>query len=191
MKSSASVLLLLGLLVPSSSAAPDPALLDRSGDELLRGTFIPSPHNVHGEFRLLRRGEATCAQTLLYTPSLRRALQRIRKKEMRCWPAGQPGHEDSLAYLEALEQAKARVLGPAPAIEPSPRLQTLAIEFVAGSSRALFAIYELEIVESDGRVTPGALRPIVVREASPHYIRAAIEHMQDSAFAAGGDEDAP
>lgn len=186
-----SALLLIGLLATATAVDPEARLLDRSADELLRSTYIPSERNIHGEFRLLRRGDATCAQTLLYTPSLRRALQRIRKKEMRYWPPGQPGHEDSLAYLDALERAKTQILGRAPAAEAPGQLQTMAIEFVASGESALFAIYELAIVESDGRITVRDLRPIVVRAASASYVRQAMEHMQTSAFAPSDDEDEP
>jgi hypothetical protein len=172
-------------LAGATIAGADSALLDRSHDVLLESAFIPSPRNVHGELRLLRRGEATCAQTLLYTPALRRALQRIRAKEMRYWPEGRPGHEDSAAYLAALEQARARVLGGSAAGDEGSRLQTLAIEFVVAPTSALFAISELEIVPPHGGdpVVVRALRPIVVRESSPDYVREAIEHMRAAAGA--------
>jgi hypothetical protein len=168
------------LAVAVAVASPDPALLDRAHDELLRSAFIPSAHNVHGELRILRRGDGLCAQTLLYTPMLRRATGRIRVKETRAWPAGLPGHADSLAYLAALEQATTRVLE----AQRGGGLQTMAIEFVVGSRGALFAISELEI-EGAGTGQPvsiRSLRPIVVREAAPSYVRTAIDRMEAAAF---------
>lgn len=170
--------LIAAALATAAAGPPDSRLLDRTHDELLRRAFIPSARNVHGEFRLLRRGDATCAETLLYTPMLRRALQRIRKKEQRAWPAGEAGYEDSQTYLAALEEAKSRILAAA----PEGKLQTMAIEFVVAPHAALFALSELEIERVAGEVTIRKLRPIVVREVSPDYARRAIEEQKAAAF---------
>jgi hypothetical protein len=182
----AALALLFALTAPAGAGSePDaqmPAELLWGGlDEVVRAAFIPSARNVHGEFRLLRRDGATCAQTLLYTTSLRRAVQRIRKKERRYWPAGVAGSEDSAAYLEALDRAKDRVLAGAGEAD-GIRRQTLAIEFVLAPDVAFYALYELDVRKEGERIEIAEMRPIEVREASADYVAHAMELMEQAAF---------
>ena len=178
-------LLLVGLLATPSVAGPDPVLLRQSGDEVLRSAFIPSERNVHGEFRLLRRGDATCAQTLLYTPSLRRALQRIRKKELRYWPEGRVTRTRS-PYLYALDEATTLILGSAPADEAAQRLQTWPS---SSSPRPIGTVRDLRVgdLHRTAGSRRGRWRPIVVREASPRYFLRRWS-TADRGFCGNGDE---
>lgn len=168
--------LLLLALGGGADAAPAP-------ETLLARTFVPSARNVHGEVRLLRRGDALCVQTLLYTTSLRRAVKRIRNEALAAWPEDDPGSADMHRYLDALESAKRTALAGHDA-----GLETLAIEFELGERNARFAIYELDVTPTDDGARIDALRPIVVEQASPAYVGREIRLQTAAAFDVSGPE---
>jgi hypothetical protein len=166
-------------------AANATAVAQRSaaGDRIVARTYLPSAQRVHGELRLARRGEALCMQTLLYSHSLRRGVDRIRKKELYHWPEGRPGTGDSRRYLAALEQAKRHVLerfahGEA-LDDPRPRL---LIEFVLGEAGAEVAFYDVEVTAAKEGFVLTDRRPILTIAASPEYVARAIRIQAEEGF---------
>ena len=83
----------------------------------MQRAFVPDPAQRVGEVRILRRGDATVVETLLYTKVLSRVVGEIRKKELANWP----GSADVAAYLEALSQVQKTVESRLPT-EPSARI---------------------------------------------------------------------
>jgi hypothetical protein len=186
-------LLPLASTLPALAGAPgsDPPseLLDGSADRTLRTALVPSERNVHGEVRLIRRGEAWVLQTLIDSPQLRRGVQRMRKKELWAWPASEPGHQDSERYLEGLEIARDRVLEDFEArSDRSARAQQMLIELVLAPRSALWAFYEVETERSGDRWTLLGRRPIVVREADRSYLRRAFLLQAEEGFDGGAPE---
>ena len=174
---------LLAALVLIAVTGPPAAWIDGSRDELVQRAFLPSERNVHGEFRSVRRGNASCAQTLLYTTALRRAIQRFVKKERATWSEGTPGYEDSVAYIAALEQAKTEVLArfEARSDRGDPR-QKMLIEFVLAPDTAFFAVYAVEIDGDPQSLEIARKEAIVVHQASRAYVEEEIRRMSESAF---------
>jgi hypothetical protein len=177
----------LALAAPLAAGSPeisvDPRLLDGSTGRPLARAFIPSDKNVHGEVRLLERGDALCVQTLLYSSALRRGLRQMRRQELGAWPEGDEGYDDSTEYLENLERARARVLERfAEREDRTDSRQKMLIEFVLSDTAALYALYELEITGQPPDVAIRDKRPIVVRSASRYYVRRAMRLMLESAF---------
>jgi hypothetical protein len=175
--------LLVGVL---AATAPTSAAVD--GDHILARTYLPSAERIHGELVLAQRGTALVMETLLYSNSLRRGADRIRKKELYYWPAGRPGSEDSARYLSALEQAKRHVLerfehpasGDAGAArDPRPRL---LIEFVLDQKKAQVVFYDVEVDATKNGFVVRDRRPIVTIDASPDYVARAIRHQADEGF---------
>jgi hypothetical protein len=166
-------------------AAPPAELLDGAQDRIVQSAFIPSADRVHGQVRLIRRAEATCVQTLLYSKALARGLQRIRSKERAAWPEERDGHADSLAFLEELRRAQDLVL---PKVERGAETSEtrekhkLLIEFVVAPRGGFFALYEPEVLESKGALQIAGARPLAVREASRAYLERAMTLMVASAF---------
>ena len=176
-------LLLAGALV---ATAPAPAAVD--GDRIIARTYLPSAERIHGELVLAQRGSALVMETLLYSNSLRRGADRIRKKELYYWPAGRPGAEDSARYLQALDQAKRHVLerfehvapGDAGAArDPRPRLQ---IEFTLDGTDAKIVFYDVEVDATKSGFVVHDRRPIVTVDASPAYVARAIRTQAEEGF---------
>jgi predicted RND superfamily exporter protein len=171
--------------VPAAGADRAP-LLDPRSDRELRHAFLPSERNVHGELRLVRRGDAWVLQTLLYTHQLRRGVQRMRRKELYAWPEEQPGREDSQRYLADLERAADRAIERARAAPPKAdvesSLQTLLIELVLDRRDALWAFYDVELAGDGARRRVVARTPFLVGEASRVYLRRAFEVQAAAGF---------
>lgn len=182
----AALAIFLGLAAPVLAAAGGvdrPLLLADRGDRELRHAFLPSARNVHGELRLLRRGDAWVLQTLLYTPQLRRGVQRMRRKELYAWPEGVAGWTDSQRYLADLESATDHAL--ARAVDQGHAAgarQTLLIELVLGESDALWAFYDVELAARGSRQQVTARAPFLVRDASRAYLRRALLVQADTGF---------
>jgi hypothetical protein len=194
MRSLALLLLALGFAsaFATRAAAADlghARLLDGRADRELRHAFLPSERNVHGELRLLRRGDAWVLQTLLYTPQLRRGVQRMRRKELYAWPAGAEGRDDSQRYLADLESAKDHALERF-AVRPDPAdgRQKLMIEMVLGERDAFWAFYDVELDlgpgSRAGRAAVRARTPFAVRDASRAYLRRALAVQAETGFGA-------
>ena len=183
------LLLLLGPLDGLGAAQADSAgrarLFEAGVDRELRHAFLPSARNVHGELRLLRRGDAWVLQTLLYTPQLRRGVQRMRRKELYAWPEGVPGFEDSQRYLADLEHAKDHVLErfAASSVVTDGR-QKLMIELVLAPRDAFWVFYDVEVVAgaASSRATVGARTPFLSRAASRDYLRRAFVVQGETGF---------
>jgi hypothetical protein len=182
--------LLLAAAQPSIAGPGGPewtraALVGSGQERIVRAAFIPSDDRVHGQVRLIRRGDATCVQTLLYSRSLRRGLQRIRSKERAAWPDGREGHADSSAFLDELRRAQQVVLpgpGEAADVEEAGEKSQLLIEFVLAPRGGFFALYEPEVREAQDGLEVAGARPIAVREASRVYVERAMSLMIASAF---------
>ena len=87
--------------------------------------------------RILKRGDATVVETLLYTKVLSRVVGEIRKKELANWP----GNPDAARYVEALEQAQKQIWSRLPTDERlADRRQKLWIDFVDAPDVAFVAI---------------------------------------------------
>ena len=157
-------------LAGSAAASPTEQVLERA--------FLPSERNVQGEFRLVRRGSAWVAQTLLDTTSLRRAVQKIRKKELARWRNVSPPSDSSL-YLEALEASRSFVLDRAPA--PSGRRQ-LMIEVEAAPEHGALAFFAVRLERRDGAYFVGERELIERLVVSPEYARDSVGVQAVEAF---------
>jgi hypothetical protein len=172
----------------SRAADPPAKVASASGDRILARTYLPSAERIHGELVLARRGTALVIETLLYSNSLRRGVDRIRKKELYHWTADRPGAEDSTRYLQALERAKRHVLerfehaapGDTNATrDPRPRL---LIEFTLDGTDAQVAFYDVEVEATKSGFVVSDRRPIVTLDASPDYVARAIRIQAEEGF---------
>ena len=110
--------------------------LDASQDQLVRRAYVPSPERRVGEVRILRRGDATVVQTLLYSKVLSQVVAEIRKKELANWP----GNADVADYLDALTRVQKTIWSRLPADQRvADRRQKLWVEFVLAPDAALIA----------------------------------------------------
>jgi hypothetical protein len=167
--------LALALLVCTAAARADDIVperlaprLDASADRRLERAYVPSPARRAGEVRLLRRGDASVVQTLLYSKLLRRVIGEIRKKELANWP----GSPDAAAYLAALSQAQQTIWRRLPKDRHLPdRRQKLWIEFILAPDAAVVGIGAFEMDEKDGEVLVVRREPLAVLEPSREYVR--------------------
>jgi hypothetical protein len=175
-------------VLAASPADPPAKEAAASGDGVLARAYLPSAERIHGELVLARRGTALVMGTLLYSNSLRRGVDRIRKKELYHWPADRPGAEDSTRYLQALERAKRHVLerfehaapGDTNATrDPRPRL---LIEFTLDGTDAQVAFYDVEVEATKSGFVVRERRPIQVLAASRDYIARAMRIQGDEGF---------
>jgi hypothetical protein len=166
--------LALALLLGAAAAPADDAVperlapwLDASADRRLARAYVPSPARRVGEVRILRRGEATVVQTLLYSKVLRRVVGEIRKKELANWA----DHPDCAAYLEALSRAQQTIWRRMPKDRDlSDRRQKMWIEFVLAPDAALIGIGAFEMAEDDGEVRVVRRETLAVLEPSREYV---------------------
>ncbi|HEY8153552.1 MAG TPA: hypothetical protein VII72_05425 [Myxococcota bacterium] len=166
--------LALALLACAATARADVAVparlapwLDASRDQLVRRAYVPSPERRVGEVRILRRGDATVVQTLLYSKVLSRVVAEIRKKERANWP----GNPDAAAYLAALERVQKTIWGRLPADQrAADRRQKLWIEFVLAPGAGFIAIGAFEMEEPGGEVRVLRREPIEILEPSRDYL---------------------
>jgi hypothetical protein len=175
----------LALLLVAVSSATGASTVD---ERVLARTYLPSADRVHGELVLAQRGGALVMDTLLYSNSLRRGADRIRKKELFYWPAERAGAEDSARYLAALEQAKRHVLErfehSAPTDsgakrDPKPRL---LIEFTLDGNDAQVVFYDVEVEATKSGFAVNERRQIVSVDTSPAYVRRAMRIQGDEGF---------
>lgn len=171
----ASLLLLAGVCARLASAetivpprlAP---LLDAASDQIVRRSFVPSEAQKVGEVRLVRRGSSDVVETLLYSKVLSRVVAEIRKKELANWPPDQPGRDDALRYVEALESVQKQIWDRLPRSEVArDRRQKLIIDFVLTGSSAVVAIGAFEMDETNGEMRVLQREPLVVFEPSRRY----------------------
>jgi hypothetical protein len=173
------------LLTLATSAATSLAAetAERSHDVVVRKAFIPSARNVHGEARWIRRGETTCLQTLLYTPSLRRGIDAMRRKELKAWPAGSSGHADSSRYVAMLEDASREAIRRfGERKDKASKLQSMAIEFTISTRDASFATFMLDIEKKGDDVTVVSMEPFSASSGSRAYVSGAMRLQAAAAF---------
>jgi hypothetical protein len=172
----ASLLLLIGVcarlafaetIVPPRLAP----LLDPTSDRIGRRAFVPSEAQKVGEVRLVRRGDGDVVETLLYSKVLSRVVAEIRKKELANWPPDQPGRDDALRYVAALESVQKQIWERLPRSEVvRDRRQKLFIDFVLTKTSAVVAIGAFEMDETNGEVRILQREPLVVFEPSRDYV---------------------
>jgi hypothetical protein len=184
----ASTALAIAPALPGSLADPPAKEAAIGVDRILARTYLPSADRIHGELVCARRGTALVMDTLLYSNSLRRGADRIRKKELYYWPADRPGADDSTRYLQALEQAKRHVLtrfeqvapgDTAAARDPRPRL---LIEFSLDGNAARVAFYDVEVEATKSGFVVRERRSIQVLEASRDYVARSMRLQGDEGF---------
>ena len=140
--------------------------LDTAHDQLVQRAFVPDPAQRVGEVRILRRGEATVVETLIYTKVGSRVVGEIRKKENANWP----GSPDVAAYLDALSQVQKTVARRLPTDRAADRLQKIWIDFVVAPPAAFIAIGAFESTVEDGQVKVVSREPLAVVQPSRDYV---------------------
>ncbi|MBI2214666.1 MAG: hypothetical protein HYU52_13555 [Acidobacteria bacterium] len=173
--------LLFALGIPAIAAGGD--AIDRSRDIVVKRALIPSAKNVHGEARWIRRDETTVIQTLLYTPSLRRGIDAMRKKELKAWPASSSGYADSSRYLAMVETASGEALKRfAARSDKASKLQTMAIELAISGAEASFATFALEIELERGEARIVSMEQLGRTKASRAYVARAMRLQAAASF---------
>jgi hypothetical protein len=170
----ARLLLCLALAAASPARAQEvvPARLapwlDASNDRIVERAWVPSAAKKVGEVRIVKRGAAIVAETLLYTKVLSRVVGEIRKKELANWP----GSADAARYVAALEQAQKLIWSRLPTNERlADRRQKLWIDFVVAPDAAFVALGAFTLTESHGEVRVLEREPLALLEFEPAYVR--------------------
>jgi hypothetical protein len=176
------VIALLAVAQAAAGPVPLPAF-DAATDRVVKRTVVPDDARRQGEVRLVTRGDATVVQTLLATKLLRRVVAEIRKKEERNWPAGGPGYDDMVRYVDAVAAA-ARELEEA---HEDERLRLL-IEFVASADREGIVIGEFNGDEADGVLAPTSARVIATPAVGRVYVLRNMRLILADAFDLEEDE---
>jgi hypothetical protein len=150
-------------------------------------SYVPSPERRVGEVRLIRRGDADVAQTLLYTKLLSRVVGEIGRKERANW-SEDPAREDARRYVDALAAAQQQIWQRLSASQPPrDRRQKMWIEFVLAPRTSLVAIGSFEMEESGGEVRVVGREPLVVLDPSREYVRRNIRLIAADSFHVEGD----
>jgi hypothetical protein len=160
--------LLLTLLAASPPVVP-PRLapwLDAGQDHVVQRTFVPDPSQRVGEVRILRRGDATVVETLIYSKVGSRVVGEIRKKELANWP----GSPDVAAYLDALSQVQQTVERRLPTDRAADRRQKIWIDFVVAPAAAFIAIGAFESTLEGGEVKVVSREPLALVQPSREYV---------------------
>lgn len=158
-----------GAAAPAVVPAPLAPWLDTAHDRVVERALVPSATNRVGEVRVVRRGEATVVQTLLYTKVLSRAVAAIRKKEQANWPQSAA----SARYVDELARAQKQIFSRLPTNERVvDRRQKLWIDFVVAPGGVAFvALGAFELSEANGEITVESREPLAVLELAPDYVR--------------------
>ena len=173
------LLLLAGLLGLSSAHAETP---------WLARAFVPSSNSVHGEIRLLKRGDTACLQTLLYSKYLRRGLYEMAKKERTAWPEGWPCVDVSTQYLADLDTAKTDLLGAEdPTTNGVSAIKRMLIEFNFCPTGSWDAVGDMELAGPADAYEVTNPRLLVTRAAHPHYVSRAMLTMGEQGFGLNDD----
>ncbi len=153
--------------------------LDAANERVLDRAYVPSPESKVGEVRILKRGDATVVETLLYTKILSRVVGEIAKKELANWP----GNPDAARYVAALEQAQKKILARIPTNQRlADRRQKLWIDFVDAHGEAFVAIGAFEMNEAHGQVVVTSREPLALLDLSPDYVRRNLRLIAADAF---------
>lgn len=177
---------LLVVLLATRVHADDVAasLFDSTADAVVVATPVPSPDRRVGEVRLLRRGGVAVVQTVLDTALLPRVVAEIHKKEEANWPAGKPGHEDSVRYLAALDQTADQVRSQQPK-DPrrTHRRLHLLIEFALSDQAAAVSLSGWQ-ADDAGHIA--RRDPIVVLQPSRAYVATNMRLIAADSFKVDG-----
>lgn len=181
----ARLLLCLALAAASPARAQEavPARLapwlDAANDRIVERAWVPSAAKKVGEVRIVKRGAATVAETLLYTKVLSRVVGEIRKKELANWP----GSADAARYVAALEQAQKLIWSRLPTNQRlADRRQKLWIDFVSAPGVAFVAIGAFELEEAQGEVRAVRREPLALLDLAPAYVRRNLALITADAF---------
>jgi hypothetical protein len=171
---SAALRLVLALLACAGVARADERVpsrlaprLDTAEDQIVQRAFVPSHERRVGEVRILRRGDATVVQTLLYSKLLSRVVAEIRRKEQANWP-GDPEAARYVAALERAQQTIWRRLPPPP--HGGDRRQKLWIDFVLAPDAACIGIGAFEMQEEGGEVRVVRRETLALLEPARAYV---------------------
>lgn len=163
------LLLLACALTAASAPVVPPRLapwLDASNDRMVQKVFVPSPDQRVGEVRILRRGDATVVETLIYTKVPSRVIGEIRKKELANWP----GSADVATYLEALSQVQKTVSSRLPSGRGQDRRARIWIDFVLAPEAAFIGIGSFESDLKNGELEVVSREPLVILQPSRQYV---------------------
>lgn len=153
--------------------------------------FVPSDSRRHGEVRLVVGPGQVAVETLLFSPSLRRGIQAIGKKEAESWPEGREGHADSQATLGALERGSRIVLAPTestapvdpkapvPAHRPIPKM-LIRLQVNAAGAAYTVSHATFPIPAGDGPIDLESETQIESVPVSDAYARANMQHMLEA-----------
>lgn len=154
-----------------------------SEEPWLARAFVPSSNSVHGEVRLLKRGDTACMQTLLYSKYLRRGLHEMARQERQAWPDDWPCCEVSSNYLADLAAVKAEVLGSAAGSSSETTTPArMLIEFSFSPTGAFFAVGDMELEGAPDALA--VVKPRLARRqaAHPYYVSRAMHIMGERGF---------
>jgi hypothetical protein len=141
--------------------------LDTAHDQIARKAYIPNPAQRIGEVRILRRGDATVVETLIYSKVPSRVIGEIKKKENANWP----GNADAAAYLAALEQVQKTVASRMPPDGlRGDRRHKIWIDFVAAPEAAFIAIGSFQSSIENGKLVVVSREPLVLVQPSREYV---------------------
>jgi hypothetical protein len=117
---------------------------------LVAHAFVRAQGAVHGEVSILRAAESETVETLLYSRVLKRVVAEIALRESKAWPVGQPGAEESRAYIDALDRAQKKVWWlTANKPQSRDRVQEMAIDFTVGEESAKVALFAVRTRDGD------------------------------------------
>jgi len=185
----AAVLLVAGLVAVAGAGTDRAALLDVRHDILVERAFVPSAQRPQGEVRIVRRGDHTVVQTLLYTRVLKRVFGAIADKERRNWPAAATGHADMERYVAALEEfRRAAASRPDPPGAETDRRVRALIEFVDAPGAPLVAIGGVDIEGTGGSIRVRGRTTPVVLDLSSVYVRRNMRLIVADAFRLADEE---
>lgn len=180
-------------VTPADVHAP---LFDRSRDAVVRRSVITSGPGRHGQTSVLTRGHALVVQTALHSRVLKRIVAVIHRKETDAWVEGREGWQDSRRYIDALEEARARVSRAyAARKDRGDRRQSLLIEFILSPSVSLVTLTETSVTvdtEDNGpgppryRIGPGA--PTIVLDVSRVFVKGNMHNIARDQFSLTDDE---
>ena len=153
--------------------------LDATTDRVVERAYVPSAESKVGEVRIVKRGDATVVETLLYTKVLSRVIGEIRKKELANWP----GNPDATRYVETLERVQKQIWGRLPTTQRvADRRQKLWINFVVAPGVAFVGVGAFEMQEAHGEVEVLRRELLALLEPSPEYVRRNLRLITADAF---------
>jgi hypothetical protein len=179
-------LLALLALVELVVVAPAPhasLLAGAAHDRVVQRTLLVVGQNPHGELVVLRRGEVTVVRTTLVSALLGRGLQSIRRKEQARWPEGAAGHDDSAAFLAALDAGEDAARDAwLHRKNPEDDRRKMMMELVLGARESFFAVYAIDAHRVGDAFEVTSATPVVVKDASRAYIEGAMRTQVGNGF---------